>query len=110
MKSRLYFLASQTQWDWQRYIEHVLPSGGPVCVKVAAHPITQPDLPVLLRVIEGLSMDGTAPFSLLTEFRKECFQSFPVTHVQRMTLSQVRQCCAEKRCEACQREHTQERG
>jgi hypothetical protein len=36
-------------------------------------------------------MDGSAPFPLLTEFRKECFQSFPVTAVQRMTLSQILQ-------------------
>jgi hypothetical protein len=45
----------------------------------------------ILRVIEGLSMDGSAPFPQMTEFRKECFQSFPVTHVQMMTLSQILQ-------------------
>jgi hypothetical protein len=89
VKSRLYFLASQTRWDWPNYVRTVLPSGGPMLDKVVAHPITQPDLPVVLRVLEGLSMDGSAPFPQMTEFRKECFQSFPVTHVQRMTLSQV---------------------
>ena len=106
VKSRLYFLASQTQWDWQPYIERVLPSGGPVCEKVAAHPIAQPDLQVLLRVIEGLSMDGSPPFSLLSDFRKECFQSFPVTHQQRMTLSQVRCERAEERGVDSQCQHT----
>lgn len=63
--------------------------GGAVGDKVVAHPVTQPDLQVLLRVIERLSMDGSPPFEKMTEFRKECFASFPVTHVQRMTLSQV---------------------
>lgn len=89
VKSRLYFLASQTRWDWAKYVECVLPSGGAVGDKVVAHPVTQPDLQVLLRVIERLSMDGSPPFEKMTEFRKECFASFPVTHVQRMTLSQV---------------------
>ena len=91
VRSKLYFLASQTGWDWGKYVEQILPSGGPLCQRVAAHPITQPDLPVIVRVIEGLSMDGSAPFQQMTEFRKECFQSFPVTHVQRMTLSQILQ-------------------
>jgi hypothetical protein len=91
VRSKLYFLASQTRWDWAKYVERILPAGGPLCVKVASHPITQPDLPVLLRVIEGLSMDGSAPFQEMTDFRRECFQSFPVTAVQRMTLSQVLQ-------------------
>jgi hypothetical protein len=90
VKSRLYFLASQTRWDWAKYVETVLPSGGPLLGKVMSHPITQSDLPVILRVIEGLSMDGSPPFVQMTAFRTACFQSFPVTHVQRMTLSQVR--------------------
>ncbi len=89
VRSKLYFLASQVKWDWPKYVEVVLPSGGPLCSRVTAHPVTQPDLPVILRVLEGLSMDGSAPFAQMTEFRKACFQSFPVTHVQRMTLSQV---------------------
>ena len=91
VRSKLYFLASQTRWDWAKYIEAVLPSGGPICSRVAAHPVTQPDLQVILRVLEGLSMDGSAPFDKMTEFRKECFQSFPVSAVQRMTLSQILQ-------------------
>jgi hypothetical protein len=91
VRSKLYFLASQTRWDWTRHVERILPAGGPLCVKVASHPITQPDLQVILRVLEGLSMDGSAPFSHMTEFRKECFQSFPVSAVQRMTLSQILQ-------------------
>ena len=84
-------MASQTRWDWTKYVEVILPSGGPLCVRVTSHPITQPDLPVLLRVLEGLCMDGSAPFREMTDFRKECFGSFPVTHVQRMTLSQILQ-------------------
>ena len=91
VRSKLYFLASQTRFDWTKYVEMILPSGGPLCAKVASHPITQPDLPVLQRVIEGLSMDGSAPFREMTDFRRECFGSFPVSHVQRMTLSQILQ-------------------
>jgi len=93
VKSRLYFLASQTRWEWGPYVGRVLPSGGAVGEKVVAHPVTQPDLQVLLRVIERLCMDGSPPFEKMTCFRKECFASFPVTHVQRMTLSQVRRGC-----------------
>jgi len=89
VKSRLYFLAAQTRWDWTKFVTDVLPSGGPLLDKVQAHPVTQPDLPVILRVIEGLSMDGSPPFAQMTAFRTSCFQSFPVSHVQRMTLSQV---------------------
>jgi hypothetical protein len=89
IRSKLYFLASQTRWDWTRYVEMVLPSAGSLSERVAKHPVTQPDLPVIVRVLEGLSMDGSPPFPQMTEFRKACFQSFPVTHVQRMTLSQV---------------------
>lgn len=69
----------------------MLPSGGPLLAKVKAHPVTQPDLPAILRVIEGLSMDGSPPFAQMTAFRTSCFQSFPVSHVQRMTLSQILQ-------------------
>ena len=91
VRSKLYFLVSQTRWDWAKYVETVLPAGGPLCARVASHPVTQPDLQVILRVLEGLSMDGSAPFEKMTEFRKACFQSFPVTAVQRMTLSQILQ-------------------
>jgi hypothetical protein len=70
-------------------VASVLPSGGALVDKVIAHPITQPDLAVVLRVLESLSMDGSAPFREMTAFRTKCFQSFPVSHVQRMTLSQV---------------------
>jgi hypothetical protein len=89
IKSRLYFLASQTRWEWRQHVSAVLPSGGALMDKVKSHPITQPDLGVILRVLENLSMDGSPPFRQMTAFQTSCFQSFPVTHVQRMTLSQV---------------------
>ncbi len=89
IKSRLYFLASQTRWDWRQHVHKVLPTGGHLLEKVRAHPITQPDLPVIIRVLESLGMDGAPPFQQMTAFRGACFQSFPVVHVQRMTLSQV---------------------
>lgn len=89
IKARLYFLASQTRWSWRQHVHKVLPAGGQVLDKVRAHPITQPDLPVIIRVLESLGMDGAPPFPEMTAFRGACFQSFPVIHVQRMTLSQV---------------------
>lgn len=92
IRSKLYFLSAQSNtWDWAQYIQAILPSGGPICDRIASHPVLQPDLPVILRVIEGLSMDGSPPFEMMTQFRKECFASFPVTFVQRLTLSQILQ-------------------
>ena len=40
-----------------------------------------------LQVISSLRMDGTAPFRELTDFKNTCFRSFPLSHTQRMTLS-----------------------
>ena len=42
VKSLLYFLASQTRWGWQEQLALVLPAGGPLLLKVAAHPVAQP--------------------------------------------------------------------
>jgi len=63
VKSRLYFLASQTRWEWSKHLHKILSSSAPLLDKVAMHPITQPDLPVIIRVIENLSMNGSAPFT-----------------------------------------------
>lgn len=71
------------------HLGKVLVSAAPLLAKVAAHPVTQPDLHVLSRVIDDLNMDGRAPFPEMTEFRLCCFQSFPVSHVQRMSLSEI---------------------
>jgi ABC-type proline/glycine betaine transport system ATPase subunit len=38
----LYFMASQTRWDWRAHLARVLPSAGPLLTKVASHPVTQP--------------------------------------------------------------------
>ena len=91
IRSKLYFLCAQTTWPWASHIKTILPSGGTLCDRLASRPVVQPDLPVILRVIEGLSMDGSPPFEKMTLFRKECFTSFPVTFVQRLTLSQILQ-------------------
>ena len=90
IRMRLYFLAAQTAWPWRDHLKTVIQSA-PIAVKVAAYPVTQPDVPVLIQVIETLSMDGQAPFQELTDFRTGCFQSFPMSHTQRMTLTQVLQ-------------------
>lgn len=44
---------------------------------------------MLYGVICALTMEGSAPFPSLTAFRTSCFKAFPVTHVQRLTHSQV---------------------
>jgi hypothetical protein len=88
VKGRLYFLASQSTWNWREQLPKVLASAGPLLAKVASHPVSHPDLPVIVKVIESVSMDGSNPFQELTDFRVKCFQSFPVTSVQRMTLTQ----------------------
>lgn len=71
------------------HLGKVLVSAAPLLSKVAAHPVTQPEMHVLSRVIDDLNMDGRAPFPEMTEFRLCCFQSFPVIHVQRMSLSEI---------------------
>lgn len=91
VKTRLYFLASQTRWDWKPHLKRVLPSGGSILEKVALHPVSQPDLSTLIKVVDSLSMDGCPPFQEMTEFRSKCFQSFPVSHTQTMTLTSVLQ-------------------
>ena len=91
VKTRLYFLAAQTSWDWRRHLPRILASGGAILARVASHPVSQPDLSIINRVVLGLSMDGAPPFPEMTEFRRRCFGSFPVTHTQRMTLTQILQ-------------------
>jgi hypothetical protein len=42
VKTRLYFMASQTRWPWASHLDKVLPSSGSILSRVAAHPVTQP--------------------------------------------------------------------
>lgn len=58
IKTRLYFLASQTRWDWAQHLHLVLPSAGPLLAKVAAHPITQPVSRGLGGFIQGPAASG----------------------------------------------------
>ena len=53
------------------------------------HPVIQADCEILNWVIDNLSMDGRAPFKEMMAFKSKCFSSFPVVHVQRMTLTQI---------------------
>jgi hypothetical protein len=91
IKTKLYFLASQTRWDWVSHLPLLLSASSPLLTRVADHPVMQPDVPVLVRVIEGMSMDGSPPFPDLTLFRTSCLAVFPVSHVQRMTLTNILQ-------------------
>ena len=91
VKHRLYFLSSQTTWNWRDYLRLVLPSAEGILDKVAKYPVTNPDQPVILKVISQLRMDGSAPFPELTDFKVRCFAALPVSHVQRMTQSEILQ-------------------
>lgn len=88
IKSKLYFLAAQTAWDWRKYVPRVITGSTAIVNKVVEYPVAQPDLPVLIAVIERLDMEGRPPFGTLNIFRSKCFQGFPVTHVNKMTVTQ----------------------
>ena len=89
VKVRLYFLASQTAWDWRSQVGFVLHHDGELCDRLGKYPVSRPDLPILHRCVEALAMDGTPPFPEMIDFRNRCFRSFPVSHAQRMNLTQV---------------------
>ncbi len=88
IKRQLYFLSSQTTWEWQAYVQKFI-HHAELQQKVRQHPVTNPDVQVLTSVIEGLSMDGRAPFPEMMAFKAKCFTSFPVVYVQKMTLTQI---------------------
>jgi hypothetical protein len=88
VKRQLYFLASQTNWDWRPHISRFIHTED-MQARVQERPVTQPDANVLNWVIENLSMDGRPPFPEMMAFKARCFGSFPVIYVQKMTLTQV---------------------
>ena len=88
VKRQLYFLAAQTRWDWGECISYLL-ENEEIEKRVRQYPVLQADTGVLNWVIDNLSMDGRAPFKEMMAFKGRCFASFPVVHVQRMTLTQI---------------------
>jgi len=88
VKRQLYFLASQTHWEWRDHVHHLIKNKD-IESRVQQHPITQPDAQVIHWAIETLSMDGRPPFKEMMAFKAGCFNSFPVVYVQRMTLTQI---------------------
>lgn len=89
VKVKVYFLASQTQWPWRDHVERVLTSSKALAHKVVQHPVSHPEIPCLIKVIERLGMDGTPPFDEMTTFRAVGFASFPLSFTQGLTLTQV---------------------
>lgn len=89
VKAKLYFLSAQAHWSWQNHLHKIMASASQIIAKVAQYPVTQPDLSVILRVISSLSMDGTPPFPELTDFRVRCLAALPISHIQRMPLSEI---------------------
>ena len=61
IKTRLYFLASQTRWNWTRYLDKVLPSAGPLLDRVIQHPVTQPVRSQIHSCEPSLGLTCTAP-------------------------------------------------
>lgn len=88
VKRQIYFLASQTTWDWRLHV-HKFIQHADLQEKIQQHPVTQPDTQLIVGVIEGLSMDGRPPFPEMMQFKARCFSSFPVIYVQKMTLTQI---------------------
>jgi hypothetical protein len=88
IKRQLYFLAAQTRWEWGEHVCALLDNSD-IEKRVQQHPVIQADCTVLNWVIENLSMEGRAPFKEMMAFKSKCFSSFPVVHVQRMTLTQI---------------------
>jgi len=88
IKRQLYFLAAQTRWSWGEHVSSLL-DNAEIEQRVRQHPVLQADCEILHWVIENLSMDGRAPFKEMMAFKSRCFGSFPVVHVQRMTLTQI---------------------
>ena len=91
VKHKLYFLSSQSTWEWRNHLTSVLGSAPGIVSKIAQYPVTNPDLPVILKVVARLKMDGGAPFPEMGRFKTECFAALPLSHVQRMTLSEILQ-------------------
>lgn len=88
VKRQLYFLASQTHWEWRDFVQHLIKNKD-IEARVQQHSVTQPDANVIHWVIDTLSMDGRPPFHEMMAFKARCFASFPVVYVQRMTLTQI---------------------
>jgi len=88
VKRQLYFLASQTMWEWRDFVQHLIKNPD-IETRVQQHPVTRPDADVIHGVIETLTMDGRPPFQEMMAFKARCFTSFPLVYVQRMTLTQI---------------------
>ena len=88
IKRQLYFLAAQTRWDWTLFVENLIDSKE-IGEKVKQLPVIHADIGILTWVIENMSMDGRPPFKEMMAFKARCFASFPMVHVQQMTLTQV---------------------
>ena len=88
VKRQLYFLAAQAHWEWRPHVIRLI-SNKEIESRVQQHPVLHPDSIVLGWVIDNLSMDGKPPFPELMAFRARCFNSFPVTYTQRLTLTQI---------------------
>jgi hypothetical protein len=92
IKTKLYFMASQVHWkNWRTKLFRIAPGATGITSKVADYAVNQPELAVIIKVIENMSMEGNAPFGALNHFRAQCFQSLPVSHVQKTTVTQFLQ-------------------
>jgi hypothetical protein len=88
VKRQLYFLAAQAHWEWQPHVGRLI-SNKDMETRVQQHPVLQSDATILGWVIDNLSMDGRPPFPELMAFKARCFNSFPVSYTQKLTLTQV---------------------
>ena len=89
IKHKLYFLSSQTNFDWTPFVAAFLGKECELGNRIKQYPVSVPDLGVLSSVIQQLRMTGNAPFHQMIEFKTTCFRHFPDKLVRRMNLTQV---------------------
>ena len=89
IKHKLYFLSSQTNFDWTPFVSAFLGKECELGNRIKQYPVSVPDIGILSNVIQQLRMTGNAPFGQMLDFKTTCFRHFPDKLVRRMNLTQV---------------------
>ena len=88
IKRQLYFLAAQTRWPWQPHVAAFVPTKDELHSNLQAKQVQNPEQHIIGGVIDSLCMDGLPPFEALLEFKRSCFDSFPLSEVNKMNMTQ----------------------
>lgn len=87
-KQKIYFLVSQTKWQWQEHVAAVVGHHGEMTDKIIQYPVMNPDVDILYFCIQRLNVNGRPPFKELLLFKNKCFINFPLSMFQTMNLTQ----------------------